>query len=266
MTSQTATEKEQIRESDHYQEQYMEDFVDKWDDLIDWNARAEGEGDFFIKELKKRNVKKVLDVATGTGYHSVLLKRHGFDVHSADGSMNMLTKAFNNAQKHGQLLRTIHADWRWLNRDVHEEYDAVICLGNSFTHLFDENDRRKALAEFYSVLKYDGLLILDQRNYSSMLKNGFSSKHSYYYAGNNVKAEPEYLDDGLARFRYEFPDKSVYHLNMFPLDEEYTRRIMKEVGFQKIETYGDFQETFTEDDPDFLIHVAEKQYYQNEEK
>ncbi|NBC82362.1 MAG: methyltransferase domain-containing protein [Bacteroidetes bacterium] len=262
MENHTETDPVQIRESDHYQEQYMEEFVDKWDELIDWDARAEGEGEFFVRELKKRNVKKVLDVATGTGYHSVLLKKHGIEVHSADGSMNMLNKAFANASKRGHILRTIHADWRWLNRDVHEDYDAVICLGNSFTHLFEERDRRKALAEFYSVLKYDGFLILDQRNYNAMLKHGFSSKHTYYYAGDNVKAEPEHLDEGLARFRYEFTDKSVYHLNMFPLDEKYTRRLMKEVGFQKIQTYGDFKETYKEDEADFLVHIAEKSYDQ----
>lgn len=261
MSEQVKTEPSKIKKSDYYHKQYIEDFVDKWDDLIDWDARAKGEGDFFIRELKKRGVKKVLDVATGTGYHSVQLLKHGFEVHSADGNLNMLYKAFNNAHKHDYILRTIHADWRWLNRDVHGKYDAVICLGNSFTHLFNENDRRKTLAEFYSVLKYDGVLILDQRNYSSMLENGYSSKHAYYYVGDNVKVEPEYLDKDLAQFRYEFPDKSVFHLNMYPLDEKYVRNLMKEVGFQRIKSYGDFQETYQEDDPDFLIHVAEKSYF-----
>jgi len=260
MTEQVKQTPSRVKKSDYYRKQYIEDFVDKWDELIDWEARAKGEGDFFIRELKKRGVKKVLDVATGTGYHSVQLLKNDFVVHSADGSLNMLYKAFNNAHDHEYILRTIHADWRWLNRDVHEKYDAVICLGNSFTHLFDENDRRKALAEFYSVLKYDGVLILDQRNYSTMLKNGYSSKHTFYYAGDNVKVEPEHLDSELAQFRYEFPDESVYHLNMFPLDEEYVSGLMEGVGFQNIITYGDFQETYHDDEPDFLIHVAEKNY------
>src|SRR5680860_1339565 len=62
-----------VRESDHYQEEYTEGFVGKWDELIDWDSRAESEGDFFISELKKHGAKKVLDVATGTGFHSVRL-------------------------------------------------------------------------------------------------------------------------------------------------------------------------------------------------
>ena len=72
--------------------------------------------------------------------------------------------------------------------------------------------------------------------------------------------KPEHVDDGLARFAYAFPDGSKYHLNMYPLRKDYTRRLMQEVGFQRVETYGDFQETYRDEQPDFFIHVAEKRY------
>ncbi|MDB9312851.1 methyltransferase domain-containing protein [Spirulina sp. CS-785/01] len=249
-----------VRDTAHYQSEYIKGFVDKWDELISWGDRAKSEGSFFIDILKEHGAKRILDVASGTGFHSVRLRQAGFDVVSADGSPEMLTKAFENARRHGIVLRTVQADWRWLNRDIHQKFDAIICLGNSFTHLFEERDRRKTLAEFYAALRHDGILILDQRNYDSILDQGFSSKHIYYYCGENVKAEPEHVDEGLARFRYEFPDQSVYHLNMFPLRRQYTRRLMHEVGFQRIKTYGDFQETYHEHDPDFFVHVAEKSY------
>ena len=254
-----------VRDTDHYQEEYIQRFVEKWDDLIDWDARAESEGDFFIRELRKRGVKRVLDVATGTGFHSVRLREAGFEVVSADGNPNMLARAFENARERGLILRCVQADWRWMNRDIHGVFDAIICLGNSFTHLHTEHDRRKALAEFYALLRHDGVLILDQRNYDAMLDEGFSSKHRYYYCGDDVTAEPEYLDPGLARFRYEFADGEVYHLNMFPLRKDYTRRLLAEVGFQKIFTYGDFKETYDRDEPDFFIHVAEKRYVKPQE-
>ncbi len=253
-----------VRETEQYQMEYIHNFVEKWDQLIDWEARAEGENNFFINELKKHRKHKVLDAATGTGYHSVKLLKAGFNVTSVDGSPVMLFKAFENARKHQFILKTVHADWRWLNKDVSGRYDAVICLGNSFTHLFDENDRRKTLAEFYSALRHDGILILDQRNYDAILDEGFSSKHTFYYAGDNVKAAPEHIDEGLARFRYEFPDRSVFHLNMFPLRKNYVRNLLHEVGFQNVTTYGDFQETYKQNEPDFFIHVAEKSYVKSE--
>jgi SAM-dependent methyltransferase len=249
-----------VRDTDQYQKEYVESFVAKWDELIDWDARARTEGKFFVDVLKAREKEKILDVATGTGFHSVQLLKAGFDVTSADGNSEMLTKAFENGRARDLILQTVHADWRWLNKDVHGKFDAIVCLGNSFTHLFEERDRRRALAEFYAALKYDGILIIDQRNYDSILDEGFSSKHTYYYCGEQVTAEPEYVDDSLARFRYRFPDKSEFHLNMFPLRKGYVRKLLLDTGFQSVKTYGDFQETYQENDPDFFIHIAEKSY------
>jgi SAM-dependent methyltransferase len=248
------------RDTELYQQEYIQSFVEKWDELIDWDARSSSEGRFFIDILKARGKQKILDVATGTGFHSVQLLNAGFEVTSADGNAEMLTKAFENARNRDLMLHTVHADWRWLNKDVNGKYDAIICLGNSFTHLHDEMDRRRALAEFYAALKWDGILIMDQRNYDAILDHGFSSKHKYYYCGNQVTAEPEHVDDGLARFRYAFPDESEFYLNMFPLRKEYTRKLMKEIGFQRVKTFGDFQETYQETDPDFFIHIAEKEH------
>ena len=250
----------ETRESENYQSEYVKSFVEKWAELIDWDARAESEGKFFIELLKERGKEKVLDVATGTGFHAVRLMEAGFEVTAVDGSAQMLAKAFDNARERGHILSSIHSDWRWLNRDVHFKYDAIICLGNSFTHLHSERDRRRCLAEFYAALKHDGILILDQRNYDAILDHGFSSKHKYYYAGEKVVAEPAYMDDGLARFSYKFPDGSEHFLNMFPLRKDYTRELLMNAGFQSVNTYGDFQETYREEEPDFFIHVAEKLY------
>ncbi|WP_349371800.1 methyltransferase domain-containing protein [Salinarimonas sp.] len=248
------------RDTGHYKAEYVKTFVEKWDELIDWDARAESEGDFFIDVLRSRGKHKILDVACGTGFHSVRLTQAGFDVTSVDGNAAMLAQAFENAKARNLIPKLVQADWRWLNRDIQGKYDAIICLGNSFTHIHDEADRRRALAEFYAALKHDGILIIDQRNYDAILDQGFTTKHKFYYCGDQVSAEPEYVDDGLARFKYTFPDKSEYTLNMFPLRKAYMRRLLEEAGFQRIRTYGDFQETFEDTEPDFLVHVADKAF------
>ena len=49
-----------VRESNHYQAEYAEQFVDKWDDLIDWKGRRESEGEFFIEVLREHGARKVL--------------------------------------------------------------------------------------------------------------------------------------------------------------------------------------------------------------
>ncbi len=258
---------EDTKSSEFYQEQYEQSFAEKWDELINWEARAQSEGRFFIDLLKERGKTKILDVAAGTGFHSIRLLEEGFDVTTVDGSPEMLAQAFRNGRNRGHILSTTQADWRSLNKSVDGKYDAVICLGNSFTHLFSERARRKTLAEFYAALRHDGILILDQRNYDRILDEGFSTKHKYYYAGKDVSAEPESISEELTRFKYTFPDGSVHYLNMFPLRKDYTRRLMTEVGFQYIETYGDFKDENQQDEhPDFYIHVAEKQYDPNRDK
>jgi glycine/sarcosine/dimethylglycine N-methyltransferase len=246
------------RATDLYRREFVMGFVEKWDELIDWDARAKSEGQFFIDVLRSHGKQSVLDAATGTGFHSVRLMEAGFDVLSVDGSAAMLAKALENGRKRGLIVKTVQSDWRELNRSIHGRYDAIICLGNSFTHLHTEQDRRKTLAEFYAALRHDGILILDQRNYDAMLDRGFTSKHKYYYCGDRVTAEPEYLDDGLARFKYAFPDGSEYTLNMFPLRKGYVRRLIREAGFELVHTYGDFQETYQDSEAEFFVHVAQK--------
>src|SRR6056297_2845372 len=219
------------RDTDLYRGEYVMSFVEKWDELIDWQGRAHSEGQFFIDVLRARGKETVLDVAAGTGFHSVRLTEAGFNVTTADGSAAMLAKAFENGQSRGLILKTVQADWRWLNRDIQGKYDAIICLGNSFTHLHEEKDRRRALAEFYAALKHDGILILDQ---------------------------PSHVDEGLCRMAYSFPDGEQFTLNMCPIRKNYVRRLLNEAGFERVRTYGDFQETYAEEEPDFFIHVAEK--------
>lgn len=81
-------------------------------------------------------------MACRTGFHSVQLLQAGFGMPLADGCAAMVAKAFNNGTARNLILKTVQADWRWLNRDIQGKFDAIICLGNSFTHLHEEVDRR----------------------------------------------------------------------------------------------------------------------------
>lgn len=65
----------------------MPDFVERWDELIDWDGRAASEGRFFIDVLKRPRCHSVIDAACGTGFHSVQRLRTGFDVASVEGDV-----------------------------------------------------------------------------------------------------------------------------------------------------------------------------------
>lgn len=50
----------------------------------------------------------MLDVATGTGFHSVQLLRAGFEVTSVDSGPVIPAKAFEKARRQGYILRTVY--------------------------------------------------------------------------------------------------------------------------------------------------------------
>ena len=245
---------------DLYKEQYSPEFAGRWDELIDWQRRAEAENNFFQDILKGHGVETVLDIACGTGFHSVTLKADGFQVTAADGAPNMLVQTRQNAQRLGiDDLRIVEAEWTRLGESfAGEQFDAVICLGNAFTHLFDEGDRIKALSEMYKLLTRDGIAIIDQRNYDAILDNGFSSKHQSYYLGEKVEVRPEDLSEDLLTMRYKYEDGEVHFLTMCSIRQEYVTNLLLDSGFRSVKRYGDFVENYDLYEPDFVIQVARK--------
>lgn len=242
--------------SDLYRQEYRPSFVDKWDELIDWERRAEGENGFFTRLLREHGCRRVLDVAAGTGYHAITLTRDGFDVLAADGAESMIRKTRENADRWGVELPTTVADWRQLSKHVDGQFDAIVCLGNAFTHLFDEDDRVMALAEFRRVLRAGGILVIDHRNYDYILDNGFRSKHKYYYCGREVDARPIEIDINAVKFQYSFPDGSRHFLTLHPIRLNRMKTLLENAGFRNLTSYGDFEEDYDFDDTDFVVHVA----------
>ncbi len=245
---------------DLYKKQYSPEFARRWDELIDWQRRAEAESNFFQDILKEHGVETVLDIACGTGFHSVTLKADGFEVTAADGAPNMLAQTKENAEFFGiDDLRVVEAEWTRLGESfAGEQFDAVICLGNAFTHLFDEGDRVQTLNEVYQLLNKDGIAIIDQRNYDAILDNGFSSKHQSYYMGENVQVGPEELNENLLKMRYQYDDGEVHFLTLCPIRQDYVTGLLLEAGFSNVDRYGDFVEDYDFYDPDFVIQVARK--------
>lgn len=242
--------------SDLYRDEYEPSFVEKWDELINWEGRAAGEGAFYEDLLREAGCERVLDAATGTGYHAVQLKKAGFDVLAADGAPEMVAKTDENASQLGVDLPVQQADWRTLSQDVDGKFDALLCLGNAFSHLFSEEERTVVLDEFRKVLNPDGLVVVDQRNYDSILDRGFSTKHQYYYTGEGVDASPEAITDEYVRFRYNFPDGASHHLTLFPLRQDHLERLLKQTGFDDIRQFGDFEAPYDRHEPDFIVQVG----------
>lgn len=240
------------------QDTYGPGLVARWDELIDWRLRQESEGDFFVRLLRSVGARDVLDVATGTGFHSIALGEAGFKVTSLDANAEMLRRATENAARLGGTLHPVLGDWRCLERSLTQTYDAVICLGSSFPHLFEREDREQALAGFYQALRPGGVLIVDHRNFDAVRAGRYANARRHYYCGTGVDISLAQMSDALCRIRYRFQDGASYHLDFYPLPQAEMRALLAEAGFVLEATFGDFQPDADHGTADFLIHAARK--------
>jgi len=104
--------------------------------------------------LEEKNVDSILEVACGTGRLMSILESGGYRVTGLDLSTEMLALARPRVK--GALLQR---DMR--NLEFNEEFDAVLCLGSSFTYMSTDEDALRALRGFQGALKPDGVLVFD---------------------------------------------------------------------------------------------------------
>jgi glycine/sarcosine N-methyltransferase len=239
-----------------YSRQYNDDFVSRWDELIDWDKRAAGEGTFFSDLLLKAGACRILDASTGSGFHAVQLHKAGFDVTACDGSRTMVERAKANFNSRGLRIPLICRDWRDLERAQLGTFDAVLCLGSSLCHVFDSQDRIEVLKRFRSLLRPGGVLLIDQRNFHAILEGHFSSSGRYYYCGKTARVTVGELHESLCEFVYTFAEGVTYRLRVFPILPERLRTEMFLSGFGELKRFGDFRHVYDPLRADFIIHQA----------
>lgn len=236
--------------------QYTPEIASYWDVIIDWKKRKEGEGNFYLDYLKKIRAKKILDVACGTGYDSIRLLEQGFNVKSCDGSLFMLIKARINAEDHGVKLKAKFCNWERLKKAYQEKFDAIICLGNSFCHIFYKEKRIDFLKQVYSLLKKGGVFIVDQRNFDRILKGDLSTKHKYVYCGEGLKTEIHKISKNHLSITHKIM-KLAFKFDVYPIKFKEMKELLLKTGF-KVRSYGDFSPRFKLSEPDFFQFICIK--------
>jgi len=246
---------------------YSKALVNIWADYIDWNKRRQGEDGFLLNALKEFNCQKIFDACLGDGADSIHLLKNGFNVTSNDLDNLFIQKAKENANKHKVTLKITKYDWKDLDKHFQEKsFDAITCLGNSLTHLFEKKDRFKTLKNFLYILKDNGILIIDERNYQSILDKReeilndekFRLSNKFVYCGDNVRSRPIEISDNKVRLEIEDErTKNKWHLLIYPFKRGELLNLLKEAGFTKIEQYSDYKKGFYPD-ANFYQYVCQK--------
>jgi ubiquinone/menaquinone biosynthesis C-methylase UbiE len=120
---------------------------------------TDAEVDFLVSALKLNAGDKVLDLACGTGRHSVELAARGMDVTGVDFNRAALDVAEGAAKRRGVAPRFVELDMRELQGG--QRFDAAICFWTSFGYFEDEADDLRVAQRVAGALKPGGRFLID---------------------------------------------------------------------------------------------------------
>jgi ubiquinone/menaquinone biosynthesis C-methylase UbiE len=199
----------------------------------------------------------VLDVACGTGRHTIALCLAGFDVVGLDISTNLL----KIARKRGALV-LVRGDMRFLPFKS-GYFTAAVSIDNSFGYLPSEKEDEQGLADVKRVLKPNGMFVLDVFNREKLTEKYRLRKASpklYSYQSFMLKQERTVSADGTWLCdRWTVKQRANGQEHVFEHKARlYTlvrlEGMLSEAGFFIDKTFGDYeQQPFSPASPRLII-------------
>ncbi|MGQ9584362.1 MAG: class I SAM-dependent methyltransferase [Anaerolineae bacterium] len=226
-------------------------FSADYDHFVNWEERLAAELPFLEERLREAGAHRVLDAACGTGMHALALARHGYHVVGADLSEGMIERARAHAREVGAEVRFTVAGFGELGAKVGEEFDAVLCLGNSLPHVLTREGLRDALGDFATCLRPGGLFLVQNLNYDRVL----ALREPWLPLQTHREGREEWLF--LRHYDFEPAGTLTFHVvtlhrskggewhrrtlatRLRPLPKAELAGELQRAGFGEIETWGD---------------------------
>ena len=128
-----------------------------------WTERTESEIKRALTMLRPQGGERILDLACGTGRHSLELVRQGFSVVGVEISAELVDIARSEADKQGIEATFIEGDLREL--DFEDEFDVVLNLNDGAVGYFETDEENHRTFEVISrALKIGGKNLIQVPN------------------------------------------------------------------------------------------------------
>ena len=151
----------------------FDDIALAYDKTIDWDSRLSREMPFLLSLIENTERPRVLDIACGSGRHSVSLAAHGAEVIGIDSSKIMILAAENYAKEQGVTPDFIVTDMERVKDAVEGVFDLIICLGNSLALLNDIDTLKQVVKETFHLLRDGGSFVAQVLNFEEIHWTGF---------------------------------------------------------------------------------------------
>lgn len=140
----------------------FDDLTDVYEAMIDWPKRLANEEPFYRRLFQRVGVRRLVDMACGTGRHAAMFHGWGLEVEGADLSPRMLDRARTNfGQPEG-----LHWVVRSFDAPIApaQPFDAALCVGNSLALAPDLATAQRAVHEMLQAVRPGGVAVVHVLN------------------------------------------------------------------------------------------------------
>jgi SAM-dependent methyltransferase len=202
----------------------------------------------FLAE-RARPGSRILDLACGTGGHSLALAGQGFQLTGVDLDEAMIREAERKRRgAAGVEFRVM--DLLEIGRRLEPGFSLVFCIGNSIVHLEGEGRIARVLAAAHRLLERGGALVVQIIHYERILAEGITALPTLSDEGRGLEFVRKYDCDPAGR-RLQFRTMlsvreggTVRRIeNCVPLwilRREALERLVRRAGFGSLHWFGGF--------------------------
>ena len=237
-----------------------------YDQMVDWNRRLAREAPFFTDLFERHGVDRIIDIGCGSAKHAIMFREWGHEVTGVDPSESMLAQARENADAAGIDIALVEGGFGELEHLLGTGFDAVLTLGNGLPHVGGVAGLHATLADFATVLRPGGLVVLHLLNHARLIDGNVRMMPAVLRKtpeGDRVFLKVlDYVDEGIMfdfvtltrdpgaapssdnAFAYDDPGQTGWHLRSrrsvhTALPVDLLVEALAVAGFEAIETYGD---------------------------
>lgn len=196
----------------------------------------------FINQHAK--FKSVLELGCGTGEIAILLAKDKKQVYATDLSKDMLEVARMKAMDANVDLLLGRIDMT--DFETNQAVDLVLCLCDSLNYVLSKKKVLKTFENVYDSLKYNGTFIFDVNSLyktDQILDNYLEEENDddFYFKWTVKKVAPGKVEHYVEIIDKENNDhvQEVHHQQTYDIDTYLN--LLKHVGFNKVEYYGEFE-------------------------
>ena len=224
-------------------DQWYKDWFDTEEYLIVYRSRNEKEAgklvDIILNNIEINPGSKVLDMACGTGRHSILFARKGFDITAIDLSKNLLSIARQAAYEENLKINFIRSDIRHFS--LTNDFSLAVNLFTSFGYFESDEENFLLIKNAFDHTHSPGYFVIDFLN-RTFVEDNLVPETNVEYRDRLIFQKRRIENDRVIKqiTIRKNGTENVYHESVKMYSKEELSGLIRKAGFTIQSCFGDY--------------------------